>query len=49
MALTLSWRYFGGASILAAGLLIKSGAPIAAVVLGITGAAAATWWMHRRQ
>jgi hypothetical protein len=49
MAVTLSWRYFVGASILAAGLLIKSGAPVPAVLLGITGAAAATWWMHRRQ
>jgi hypothetical protein len=49
MALTLSWRYFGGASILAAGLLIKFGAPVPAVLLGIAGAAAANWWMQRRR
>lgn len=44
----LSWRYFGGASILAAGLLIKLGAPVPAVVLGVTGAAAANWWIQRK-
>jgi hypothetical protein len=47
MALTLSWRYFGGASILAAGLLLKFGAPLPAVLLGIAGAAAANWYMQR--
>ena len=47
MALTLSWRYFSSASILAAGLLIKFGAPVPAVLLGIAGAAAANWWMQR--
>jgi hypothetical protein len=47
MALTLSWRYFGGASILAAGLQIKLGAPVPAVLLGIASAAAANWWMQR--
>jgi hypothetical protein len=47
MALTLSWRYFGGASILAAGLLLKFGAPVSAVLLGIASAAAANWSMQR--
>jgi hypothetical protein len=47
MALTLSWRYFGGASILAAGLLLKFGAPLPAVLLGLAGAAAANWYMQR--
>lgn len=46
MAVTLSWRYFGGASILAAGLLIKFGAPVPALLLGIAGAAAVNGWMH---
>jgi hypothetical protein len=49
MAVTLSWRYFGGAAILAAGLLIKFGAPVLTVLLGIAGAATATWWMQRQQ
>ena len=47
MALTLSWRYFGGAAILAAGLLIKFGAPAPGVLLGIAAAAAANWLMPR--
>ena len=47
MALTLSWRYFGGAAILAGGLLLKFGAPLPAVLLGIAAAAAANWWMQR--
>jgi hypothetical protein len=49
MAMTLSWRYFGGAAILAAGLLIKAGAPVPAVLLGIAGAAAASWWTQRKR
>jgi len=49
MAVTLSWRYFGGAAILAAGVLIKFGAPVPAVVFGILGAAAANWWLLRNR
>ena len=45
--MTLSWRYFGGAAILVAGLLIKFGAPVPAVLMGIAGAAAANWWLQR--
>jgi len=47
MAMTLTWRYFGGASILAAGLLVKFGAPLPAVLLGIASAAGLNWWKHR--
>jgi hypothetical protein len=36
------WRFFVGAAILAAGLLLKSGAPPLAVVLGIGAAALPT-------
>ena len=43
----MTWRYFGGASILAAGLLLKFGAPVEAVLLGIAGAAGVNWWTHR--
>lgn len=46
--MTLTWRYFGGASILAAGLLLKYGAPLAAVLFGIAVAAAVTWSRQRR-
>ena len=46
--MTLTWRYFGGATILAAGLLLKFGAPLPAVLIGIAGAAAMTWWRERR-
>jgi hypothetical protein len=44
----MTWRYFGGASILAAGLLIKFGAPVPALLLGIASAAAANWWTQRK-
>jgi hypothetical protein len=33
------WRFFVGASILAVGLLLKAGAPVVPVVLGIGAAA----------
>jgi hypothetical protein len=46
--MTLTWRYFGGASILAAGLLLKFGAPLSAVLLGIAGVAGTNWWRQRR-
>jgi hypothetical protein len=49
MAVTISWRYFGGAAILAAGLLFKFGAPVPAVLLGIASAAAVNWWMSRNR
>ena len=37
------WKYFVGACILAAGLLIKAGVPIAPIVIGIAGAAYLNW------
>jgi hypothetical protein len=33
------WQYFIGASILAAGLLLKAGAPLVPIVLGLAVAA----------
>lgn len=48
MGVTPAWRYFGGASILAAGLLLKFGAPLPAVLLGIAGVAGMNWWHLRR-
>ena len=43
----MNWKYFIGSSILAAGLLIKFGAPIFAVALGIAGAAFVNWKKQR--
>jgi hypothetical protein len=37
------WQYFIGACILAGGLLIKAGAPLVPVVLGVALAAFLTW------
>jgi len=37
------WQYFGGACILAGGLLLKAGAPLIPIVLGIAAAAYLTW------
>jgi hypothetical protein len=47
--MTGSWRYFGGAAILAAGLLLKFAAPLPAVLLGIAGAAGVKAWFLMRQ
>ena len=38
-----SWKYFVGACILAAGLLIKVGVPVVPIALGIAAAAYLTW------
>jgi hypothetical protein len=37
------WQYFLGASILAAGLLLKAGAPLVPIALGLAVAAFVTW------
>ena len=39
----LTWRWFPAACALAAGLLLKMGAPLAAVVGGLVVAAVVTW------
>lgn len=39
----MKWKFFVGSSILVAGLLIKIGAPVVAVALGIAGAAFINW------
>ena len=43
----MNWRYFVGACILATGLLLKAGAPLAPVALGIAGAAWFNWYRQR--
>jgi len=42
------WKFFIGACILAAGLLIKAGVPIVSIALGIALAAVVTWKSARR-
>jgi hypothetical protein len=44
----MSWKYFVGASILATGLLIKIGAPLVPLALGVSMAAVFNWQLHRR-
>jgi len=39
----MNWKFFIGASILTAGLLLKFGAPLVAVAAGIAGAALFKW------
>ena len=39
----MKWKFFLGSSILVAGLLIKFGAPLVPVAIGIAGAAFITW------
>jgi hypothetical protein len=42
----MNWKYFFGACILAVGLLLKVGAPLVPIVLGIAGAAFINWKTH---
>jgi hypothetical protein len=44
----MSWKYFIGASILATGLLLKAGAPLVPIVLGIAMAAFFNWRRDHR-
>jgi hypothetical protein len=39
----VSWRHFFGACILSSGLLLKAGAPVEAVAMGIALIALITW------
>jgi hypothetical protein len=41
------WRYFLGASILAVGLLLKAGAPLVPLAVGLAAAAFFTWKKSR--
>jgi hypothetical protein len=42
------WKYFVGASILAAGLLVKAGAPLVPILVGLAAAAFYTWKKSER-
>jgi hypothetical protein len=39
----MKWKYFVGASILSVGLLLKAGAPLVPLALGIAAAAFINW------
>lgn len=39
----MNWKFFIGACILATGLLIKAGAPVIPVAIGIAAAAFVNW------
>jgi len=39
----MKWKFFIGACILSVGLLLKAGAPLVPVALGIAGAAFFNW------
>lgn len=43
----MNWKYFLGSCILAWGLLLKVGAPIAALAAGTVAAAAWNFWRTR--
>jgi hypothetical protein len=43
----MNWKFFLGACILAAGLAIRSGAPMAAVVMGLALAGLLNWTRQR--
>ena len=45
----MKWKYFVGACILSAGLVIKAGAPLVPVVLGLAAAAFLTWKFQRSE
>jgi hypothetical protein len=43
----MRWKYFVGSCILGGGLLLKFGAPLVPVVLGMALAGVLNWWNHR--
>ena len=43
----MNWKFFVGASILSIGLLLKVGAPLVPVALGVAGAAVINWKTQR--
>jgi len=45
---SMKWKFFLGSCILAAGLLIKAGAPIVPIAAGMAVAGLVTWKLQRR-
>jgi hypothetical protein len=44
----MHWKFFIGSCILAAGLLLKAGAPVVPIAAGMVLAGIITWKMQRR-
>ena len=44
----MNWKYFIGSCVLATGLLLKAGAPLVPIALGIAAAALFNWKKHQR-
>jgi hypothetical protein len=44
----MNWKYFIGSCVLATGLLLKAGAPLVPIALGIAAAAYINWKKHQR-
>ena len=45
----MKWKFFAGATILSVALVLKAGAPLVPVVLGVAAAAAFTWHKLRSE
>ena len=45
---SMKWKFFIGSCILAAGLLLKAGAPIVPLAIGLAAAGVVTWKLQRR-
>ena len=45
----MRWKYFVGASILSVGLLLKAGAPLIPIAIGVAAAALFTWKSQRSE
>lgn len=43
----MNWKFFVGATILSIGLLLKLGAPLVPIALGVAGAALINWKTQR--
>jgi hypothetical protein len=45
----MKWKFFLGASILSVGLLLKLGAPLVPIAIGLAAAAFLTWKKQRSE
>jgi hypothetical protein len=45
----MKWKFFLGSAIIVAGALLKAGAPVVPILIGIAGAAFVTWKKLQRE
>jgi hypothetical protein len=45
----MKWKFFVGAAILSVGLVLKAGAPLVPVAIGVAAAAVVAWKMQQRE